>query len=46
MDEVVFKIWTGENASQIDSFEVFAGLVVYSSLSLDEKINCEVKRFI
>lgn len=38
-DETAYKIWKSNEADFVDSFEVFSGLIIFSSLSFEEKLD-------
>lgn len=40
LDQTVYAIWDPLGEGLVDSFEVFCGLIAYSRLAFDDKLDC------
>jgi hypothetical protein len=39
LDQTVFSIWDGQDEGVIDSFELFTGLILYSKIEFEDKLD-------
>ncbi len=40
LDKNVFNIWNINEDNILDAFELFSGLIIYSTMNINDKIDC------